>query len=56
MEGARDLERTLVRILVATALAIALAAFSLVPIPRDASGDPALPALAFEQAGLYRLE
>jgi hypothetical protein len=26
------------------------------PVPRDAKGDLALPAVAFEQVGLYRLE
>jgi hypothetical protein len=49
-------ERLFVRILVAVALFIALMAFVLVPIPVDSSGDPDLPAPAFEQAGLYRLE
>ncbi|HEY8502793.1 MAG TPA: hypothetical protein VIL21_08910 [Solirubrobacterales bacterium] len=50
------LERTLVRILVATSLCIAVSACMLMPIPRDAKGNPALPAIAFEQVGLYRLE
>jgi hypothetical protein len=49
-------ERLFVRILVAVALCIALTAFVLAPIPVDASGDPDLPAPAFEQTGLYRLE
>lgn len=50
------LERSLVRILVAFALSVALLAFLLVPVPRDAKGYPDLPAVAFEQVGLYRLE
>jgi hypothetical protein len=50
------LERGLIRILVGSALSIALLALLLVPVPRDATGDPDLPAVAFEQVGLYRLE
>jgi hypothetical protein len=38
------------------ALAAALLSCAAVPIPRDPQGDPALPAVAFEQVGLYRLE
>lgn len=37
-------------------LCMALLAFVLVPVPEDAKGDPALPASAFGQTGLYRLE
>jgi hypothetical protein len=50
------LERALVRILVGAALAAALWACALVPLPRDALGNPDLPALALGQASLYRLE
>jgi len=49
-------ERHCIRVFVAAALCLALTAFLLVPIPVDAEGDPALPAPAFEQPGLYRLE
>ncbi|MGN6587574.1 MAG: hypothetical protein ACTHKT_08910 [Solirubrobacterales bacterium] len=49
-------ERLCIRILVAVALCLALLAFVLTPLPVDAQGDPDLPALAFEQVGLYRLE
>lgn len=42
--------RTLVRVLVSTALCVALAACSVPPVPED------LPAVALEQPGLYRLE
>jgi hypothetical protein len=52
----RRLEHSLVRILVALALSIALLASILLPIPRDEKGDLDLPAVAFEQVGLYRLE
>lgn len=50
------LERSLIRGLVALALTIGVLASLLLPIPRDERGDPALPAVAFEQVGLYRLE
>lgn len=50
------LERDLVRFLVAVALGVALIAGIFVQIPRDAEGDPALPPIAFEQAGIYRME
>jgi hypothetical protein len=50
------LERGLVRVLTGLTLSIALLASLLVPVPRDGSGDPDLPAIAFEQVGLYRLE
>lgn len=43
-------ERNLVRIFVAVALCAALVACASVPVPED------LPAVAFRQAGLYRLE
>lgn len=43
-------ERLLVRILVGSALCLALFAFALAPVPVN------LPAPAFEQTGLYRLE
>ncbi|HET8567072.1 MAG TPA: hypothetical protein VFL77_11425 [Solirubrobacterales bacterium] len=49
-------ERLIIRILLATALGLSLLAFVLVPIPVDATGDPDLPAPAFEQPDLYRLE
>ena len=49
-------ERALVRLLVGAALALAVWACAWVPIPQDAQGDSDLPALAFGQAGLYRLE
>jgi hypothetical protein len=49
-------ERLAVRILTGLALCIALLAFFDVPVPLDAKGDPDLPAPAFEQTGLYRLE
>jgi len=49
-------ERLVIRILIAAVLCAALTTFVLVPIPADASGEPTLPALALEQAGLYRLE
>lgn len=52
----RRLERSLVRILVAMAMTIAVLASLLLPVPHDEEGDPALPAVAFEQVGLYRLE
>lgn len=42
--------RNLVRALVATALCVALAACAALPVPED------LPAIALEQAALYRLE
>lgn len=50
------LERSLVRALVAFAVTIAVMASLLLPVPYDEKGDPALPAVAFEQIGLYRLE
>lgn len=50
------LERGLIRILVALAVTIAVLASLLLPVPRDEKGDPALPAVALEQSGLYRLE
>jgi hypothetical protein len=49
-------ERSLVRVLVATALTVAVGACLLAPLPRDANGALNLPAVALEQAGLYRLE
>jgi hypothetical protein len=49
-------ERLIVRILVAVALCVALLAFIVVPVPTDANGNPVLPAVAFGQVGLYRLE
>jgi type III secretory pathway component EscT len=42
--------RNLVRIVVSTALCVALAASAVLPVPQD------LPAIAMEQAVLYRLE
>jgi hypothetical protein len=50
------LERALVRALIGTALVLAVWACVLAPIPQSAQGDPDLPALAFGQTGLYRLE
>jgi hypothetical protein len=49
-------ERLCIRIIVATALCVAIGAFLFVPLPVDAGGDTMLPAVAFEQTGLYRLE
>jgi hypothetical protein len=49
-------ERRLVRALVALALSSALLACALVPAPHNPKGDLDLPAFAFEQVGLYRLE
>jgi len=49
-------ERFLVRILVACALCFSLIAFAIAPIPVDEIGNPDLPAFAFGQMGLYRLE
>jgi hypothetical protein len=53
---AASLERALVRVLVTVALVIALLACVLVPIPRGKAGGPDLPAVAFEQGSLFRLE
>jgi hypothetical protein len=50
------LERSLVRVLVALAVTISVLASLLLPVPHDEKGDPDLPAVAFEQVGLYRLE
>jgi hypothetical protein len=50
------LERAFVRALVGAALVAAVSTCAAVPIPLDAQGDPELPALAFGQEGLYRLE
>jgi hypothetical protein len=49
-------ERFCIRILVSMALCLALVAFVLMPVPVDAQGNLDLPAPAFEQVGLYRLE
>jgi hypothetical protein len=49
-------ERLCVRIFVATALSLAAAAFFFVQIPVNVAGDVRLPAIAFEQPELYRLE
>lgn len=49
-------ERFFVRVLVAIALGMAIVAFSLAPVPSNEKGDLALPAVALEQVGLYRLE
>jgi hypothetical protein len=49
-------QRTFVRVLVASALCAALLAFALTSVPTDAAGDPDLPAPALDQPGLYRLE
>ncbi|MDQ3725958.1 MAG: hypothetical protein M3335_08760 [Actinomycetota bacterium] len=51
-----QIERALVRVLIGTALALAIWTCALVPIPQSAQGGPDLPALAFGQEGLYRLE
>jgi hypothetical protein len=48
-------ERLFIRILVGVALFIALTVFVLVPVP-TAGEAPALPAAAFGQPGIYRLE
>jgi hypothetical protein len=50
------IERGLIRALIGTALAAALLSWVAVPIPRHLRGDPALPAVALDQVGLYRLE
>lgn len=49
-------ERFFIRILVGAALGMALLTFILVPVPQNAKDEPVLPAVAFEQVGLYRLE
>ncbi|MFL5897055.1 MAG: hypothetical protein ACJ76D_01110 [Solirubrobacterales bacterium] len=49
-------ERFFVRTLVAAALGLALCASVSAPVPVDVQGDPDLPAPAFHQVGLYRLE
>ena len=49
-------ERLFIRVFVGTALGAALLAFALVSVPADPKGDPDLPAAAFEQSSLYRLE
>jgi len=49
-------ERSCIRVVVATALLFAIAAFFFVPIPVDVEGEVRLPAPAFEQPELYRLE
>jgi hypothetical protein len=49
-------ERVLVRVLVAVALVLALLASVVVPVPLGEDGDSALPAVAFGQVALYRLE
>jgi hypothetical protein len=49
-------ERVCVRILVSVALCLALVASVLMPVPVDAQGNLDLPAPAFNQVGLYRLE
>jgi hypothetical protein len=49
-------ERLFIRILVTIALCLALVALVLAPLPVDAQGNPDLPAPAFEQVSLYRLE
>jgi hypothetical protein len=49
-------ERLFVRGLVGAALCLTLVAIAVVPIPIDAKGNPDLPAPAFGQTGLYRLE
>lgn len=50
------MKRFAIRILVASVVCVALAAFASVPIPVNANGRPALPAVALEQVALYRLE
>jgi hypothetical protein len=49
-------ERALVRALVAVTLVLALLAFVVVPVPLGEDGNLALPAAAFGQVALYRLE
>jgi hypothetical protein len=51
-----DRERALIRLLVGAALILAIWACISVSLPQDVQGDLDLPALAFGQAGLYRLE
>ncbi|HEY3552585.1 MAG TPA: hypothetical protein VGK66_02750, partial [Solirubrobacterales bacterium] len=50
------MKRISIRILVSLIACAALAAFAWIPIPEDTNGHPVLPAVALEQAGLYRLE
>jgi hypothetical protein len=50
------MRRLSIRILVVLTLCAAFAAFVFVPIPENANGHPALPAVALEQESLYRLE
>jgi len=49
-------KRVSIRPLVALTLVAALTAFIGVPLPKDARDQPELPAVALEQAVLYRLE
>lgn len=49
-------ERLFVRIFIAVALCTSLVGFAMAPIPMDANGHPDLPAPAFEQTALYRME
>ncbi len=51
-----QIERTLIRILIGTALGAALMIAVLIPLPEDAGGNTTLPTTALGQAGLYRLE
>jgi hypothetical protein len=53
---AGQIERTVVRMLVGAALCVTLLVSAFLPIPVDTAGDPVLPAVAFGQASLYRLE
>jgi len=50
------IERLCIRVLIAAALCLAVAAFLFVPLPMNSRGNLALPAVALQQAGLYRLE
>jgi hypothetical protein len=49
-------ESIFIRVLVAIGLFLALFAFVSAPVPVDARGTPDLPAAAFEQLELYRME
>ncbi len=49
-------ERLCIRILIAVALCTSLVGFAVAPIPMEENGHPDLPAPAFEQTALYRME
>jgi hypothetical protein len=49
-------KRLVIRVLVALVASVAIAASASIPIPVDEKDHSALPAIALEQAALYRLE